>query len=293
MAKQSTDTATDTGSQGDDKQIATVAPAALHPVNTQLPAATAGFELFEGHAGSGLENVTAKDVLIPRLTLVQSLSEQVKKRSASFIEGAEIGDIVDVGTNELMPRPLHVLPVLYEKNYLEWAPRASGKGLVMIHVDADILRDAKMNDKGKPILPNGNMLVETAQIFLLNLSAGRRPSFLPFASTQLKKSRRWMTLAQGERMVNSAGVEFTPPLFYRSYFLGTAMESNAQGEWASWTIERGPSLPELPNWQAIMASAVAFKESVMGGKVEADTRGMEGDTGPIIEGEVSRAEGRM
>lgn len=240
---------------------------------SNLPAISGdGFEEF---AGAGLENVGASDVLIPRLTILQSLSPQLNKKKSEYIEGSEIGSIVDVGTGEMFPEGVLFLPVLYRKEYLEWAPRSSGLGLVKVHADASILDNAPRNERNQNVLPNGNYVAETAQWFGLNLTADRRKCFIPMASTQLKKSRKWMTLATSERLRRPDGSEFPAPLFYRSYKLTTGTESNSQGEWASWAIARSMTLPELGealglDWKSVKEEAVAFRDALSAGTVKAD-----------------------
>lgn len=237
-------------------------------------------DFFQQNAGAGLDNVTAADMLVPRLTILQSLSPQLKKRDSAYIEGAEVGDICDVGTGQIF-KELLFLPVYYRKDYLEWAPRASGGGLVQIHSDAAILDRTTRNERNQPILDNGNLIAETAQFYGFNLSAGRQMCFIPMASTQLKKARKWITLAAGEKLKRGDGSEFVAPLFYRTYQLGVAEESNAQGEWAAWTVERGPALPEMDfdgtPWQAVAEQAAAFRLQVMGGEARGDVSDMNSD----------------
>ena len=234
-------------------------------------------EDFAAFEGAGMEKLTAADLLIPRLSIIQALSDQMKRTSPNYIDGAKVGEIVDTGTNEIMPAKLRVLPVVWDKTWIEWYPRSTRKGIANIHLTADILAQTEKDAKGKPILKNGNYVAETAQVYLLNLDAGRRPSFLPFASSQTRKSRRWMTLASGERLERADGSEYCPPLFYRSYVLGTQMESNNEGEWGGWTIERGPALPELPNWKNILNDAIKFRDSIIAGSMVADISSMSDD----------------
>ena len=235
---------------------------------------------FSEYAGAGMENVGASDVLIPRLTILQALSPQLNSKKAEFIDGAKIGDVCDVGTGELFVEGIAFLPVYYIKQYLEWAPRASGKGLVKIHNDPSILDSCTRNEKNQPITAEGNLISETAQWFGLNLTADCRKSFIPMASTQLKKSRKWMTLATGEKLERGDGTKFTPPLFYRSYNLTTAEETNNEGDWAGWKIERGPTLPELKNLsydqEEIKRQALELREAMLAGAARADTTGMDG-----------------
>jgi hypothetical protein len=150
---------------------------------------SAGAQDFEAHAAAGMEDVSSKDVIIPRLTLLQTLSPQLNKKKGEYIEGADIGMICDLGTGDLFPDDLLFLPVHYRKDFLEWAPRSTGKGLIAIHTDPRVLDTCKKDEKNKMVLPNGNYIAETAQWFGLNLSAGRRPCYIPMTSTQLKRSR--------------------------------------------------------------------------------------------------------
>jgi hypothetical protein len=238
---------------------------------------------FADYAGAGMENVGVSDLLVPRLAILQALSPQLKKKDSAYIEGAELGNIADVGTGEIFADGVVFLPVHYRKDYLEWAPRSSGKGLVNVHHDPAILDRCTRDEKNRPTLPNGNYIAETAQFFGLNLTADRRKCFIPMGSTQLKKARKWMTLATGEKLKRDDGTEFVAPLFYRTYLLETADESNAEGEWAGWTINRGQALPELDGvfgctWRVLRDEAIEFREALIRGEIKADTSGMDGST---------------
>lgn len=238
-------------------------------------------DFFQQQAGAGLDNVTAADMLVPRLTILQSLSPQLKPRDAAYIEGAQVGDICDVGTGQLFKGSVLFLPVYYRKDYLEWAPRSSGGGLVAIHSDPAILEKTTRNDKKQPLLPNGNLVAETAQFYGFNLTAQRQMCFIPMASTQLKKARKWITMAAGEKLRRRDGSEFTAPLFYRAYELGTAEESNAQGDWAGWKVDRGPALNEMEfdgtPWQIVARQAADFRLSIMAGEAKGDVSDMNSD----------------
>lgn len=267
-------------------------PAAENQValSSQKQLAESGmFDDIAGFAGAGMEKVTARDILIPRLAILQALSDQVKPKHGSYIEGASVGDICDMGTNELMPRPLHFLPVMFDKVWIEWFPRKSNKGIANIHPTDEIVKQCKLNERGQPVLENGNLIQETAQLYGLNLSAGRRPSFIPFTSTQLKKARRWMTLAKGERLQKSDGTEFTPPLFFRTYMLDSVEESNNDGDWSGWVISRGCSIVELTNAKSIMAQCIDFRDSIIAGLSRFDVSQMTDDPEKVIDGKAEDA----
>jgi hypothetical protein len=245
-------------------------------VSENLPAATNDFSAFDS-GDTGFENVTSKDLIIPRLTILQGLSPQVTQGKPEFDPNAKVGEVYDVGLQERFPEGVVFIPVLYSKAYLEWAPRNSGKGLQGIHNDDRILDDTEQDEKGRPTLKNGNYIVETSQLYGINVTAAFRKCFLPMSSTQLKKARRLLTLATTEKLQRADGSEFTPPLWYRSYSLTTVPESNAEGSWMGWKIERGQALTELPNWQQHLTEIKSFRESLVKGEAKGDLSGVDGD----------------
>src|SRR5687768_6899489 len=245
-------------------------------VSENLPAATNDFSAFDS-GDTGFENVTSKDLIIPRLTILQGLSPQVTQGKPEFDPNAKVGDVYDVGLQERFPNGVVFIPVLYSKAYLEWAPRNSGKGLQGIHNDDRILDETEDDEKGRPTLKNGNYIVETAQLYGINVTAAFRKCFLPMSSTQLKKARRLLTLATSEKLPRADGSFFTPPLYYRSYRLTTVPESNNEGNWKGWKIERDKALNELPNWKEHLQDITQFRESLLKGEAKGDLSGIDGE----------------
>lgn len=247
----------------------------LKPAEGKLPAIS---DDFGEYAGDGMENVTASDILIPRIGILQALSPQINKRKPEYLDGSEQGMICDIGLGELFPDGIIFLPCYYSKVYLEWFPRESDKGLAEIHHSAEILDQTTRNDRNQPILPSGNYVAETAQFFGMNITAGGRRSFIPMSSTALKRARSWLTLATGEKLKRGDGSEFTPPLWYRSYRLTTVPDGNAQGDWFTWKVERGPSMPELGeelglDWKALRAECIDFTKQLSEGRARGDLAG--------------------
>lgn len=232
-----------------------------------VPAAFIDDDMLAGP--TGFENVSAKDVLIPRINIIQKMSPQIEKGRPEYIQGAEYGDFCDTGTGEAF-KELVVVPCFFAMNYLEWAPRTSGKGLVHNHgTDASILANTKPDEKRRMTLPNGNYIAETATWYVLNLSANRRRSFIPLTSTGLKHSRRWMTLLTSERVMTPAG-ERLPPLWYRAWNISTIDEQNAEGSWKSWKFTPSDPILQLDPSKALLREAKEFNEQISKGLVKGD-----------------------
>lgn len=227
--------------------------------------------MMESMIGVGLENVTANDVLIPRINILQALSPQLQKSKPEFIADAEQGDFCDTGTGEIFRGSITVIPVFFARVYLEWAPRASGKGLIKNHgTDRSILDHTKVDDKNRNVLPNGNYIAETASFYVLNVSAGMRRSFIPLASTQLRAARRWMTMITAQRLTATNGREFTPPIFYRAWEASPVEQSNAEGNWYGWKFDPSTPVPEMEDAAAILAECKHFHEQCRDGLVTGD-----------------------
>jgi hypothetical protein len=229
-------------------------------------------ELGDELAGmnTGLENVSSRDLMIPRLTILQALSPQLNERKPEFIPNAKVGMFCDTAVGECYTEML-LLPCYFATVYLEWAPRATNKGLVHNHgMDASIKQKCKADGKGRLMLENGNYVAETATYFALNITAGGRRSFLPLSSTQLKASRRWMTLITNERLQRSDGTEFQPPIFYRSWKASITHESNSQGDWFGWKFEPHSTIFELDPTKNLLREAKDFLEQARSGLVQGD-----------------------
>lgn len=224
---------------------------------------------------SGYENVGASDLIIPRLVILQALSPQLDKNKPEYIKDAQAGDFCDVATGEVWKDAITVIPCYYASIGLEWAPRASGKGLIANHGlwnEATIAKLAKQNDKRQWITPQGNLIAQTATFFVLNMSAGGRRSFIPMSSTQLKNGRQWMTVITNEKRSTADGREVPAPLFWRSWEAYPVSQSNAQGSWYGWKFRPGKTLWELGG-RSLLDEAVDFHSQAKSGAVQGDLAG--------------------
>lgn len=238
---------------------------------SKLPASIADFDTQDG-----FENVTARDVVIPRLTILQSMSPQLKKNKPEFIKEAKAGQFCNTATGIILPDPLNLIPCFYAMVYLEWAPRDSGKGLVRNYgTDASILDKTERDDKNKNVLSNGNYIAETATWFVLaqDEDGDWSQCFLPLSSTQLKNSKRWMTKLRNEKIARPDGSKFNPAIYYRAWQASITEESNNEGDWFGWAFEPADPINEIDSSKELLAVAKEFCRQAKVGLVRGDIEG--------------------
>jgi hypothetical protein len=197
--------------------------------------------LMAGDANKGFENVTATDMAIPFITILQALSPQVK-RGDQQIEDANEGDIFNTVTGTLYAgdEGIFFIPATFKKAVVEWKPRDEGGGFVAQYDDLSEAPNAQKDANGRLVTPEGNVLVDTAYHYglLVDPVTGEySPVVISMTSTQLKKSRKWNTLMSNLKLTKADGTKFTPPMFGYMYKLTTIPEENASGSWSGWEIE--------------------------------------------------------
>lgn len=222
---------------------------------------------------TGLENVTSRDLIIPRLTILQSMSPQLNERKPEFIDGSKLGQFCDTAIGDVYDE-LQLLPVYYANIALEWAPRESGKGMIANHGlwnDNFIKNELKaVQNEKRQWMHGDNIVQETATFYCINITAGGRRSFLPLSSTHIKSAKRWLTLITNERLQRSDGTEFQPPIFYRSWKATKTHESNAKGDWFGWKFEPDATIFEIDPSKNLLKEAKEFLEQARAGLVMGD-----------------------
>lgn len=195
------------------------------------------------HAGKGSENVRGDDLSLPFLSILQSNSPQCKKSDPAYIKGAEEGFLLNALEGEVYdPKEteIYVVPAYFEKVLIEWRPREEGGGFVRVYGRDDaILREAERDDKNKDRLPNGNILALTAQHYclLVKPNGDITHAVIAMSSTQLKKSRKWLSVIRTIIKKRPDGSTYNPPMFAHKYRVTTVAESNDQGSWMGWNFE--------------------------------------------------------
>ena len=223
--------------------------------------------MFEADADKGSQNMTQEDLALPFLKVLGQLSPEVNKRDGKYVEGAEPGMILNSVTNEVFDgtKGVQVLPVFYERKYVEWADRGDSKGApVAIHdASSDIMSTTTRDKSYKDRLPNGNYLENTANHFVIVLGDSPQTALISMKATQLKISRKWNSIMMGIKLQGKNGL-FTPPTYSHIYNLKTVQMSNDKGTWFGWEVSKVGPVED----QGVYGIAKSFAEQVGKGDVE-------------------------
>ena len=194
---------------------------------------------FVSDSGMGLENIDKSDLALPFLKLLQSGSDETKKRHAKYVEGAEAGMFYNTVTKKLYSgeKGIDVIPVFYKMTYPEWAPFEKKEGRP-IHNDRGpgIMSQTTQNDRNKDMLANGNEIIKTANHFVIILGDRPEKALMTMKSTQLKVSRSWNSLMEDQFEINPKTNKSVPaPMFSRVYKLNS-VENTGSFTWHGYNI---------------------------------------------------------
>jgi len=141
--------------------------------------------------GRGNENV-GSHLAIPRVKLLQKMSDEVDKHSPGYVKGAEAGDFINTLTNNIYGEEMYVLSITFKNEFVVWRKREAGGGFLgnyPSHAEAQAAVDE--TDK-----PEDYDITETHSHLLLikdpktgELEAS--PAIMDFASSKLRISRNW------------------------------------------------------------------------------------------------------
>jgi len=223
---------------------------------------------FSADSGAGFEEADSTSYAIPFIRVLQATSPQCKKKDAAYIPGAEEGDFLNTVTNKIYKGDIGVVvvPCHYAHKYNEWAPNRGGyRGSHTAAEYLDLKKETRKDDEGRFYEANtatGNSLTDTREhyLILMDSDGGCDYGLLVVSSTEIKKSKKWMSLMQGVKIGGK-----TAPMFSQMYKLTTVGESNDKGSWAGLKIEH---LGTITNEAAYLA-AKQFREMVRSGEASA------------------------
>jgi hypothetical protein len=193
------------------KKESTEVQAVVEGVTNEMPE-----WLQKGNQGS--EDVTVKDMVLPRVDVLQALSPQLKKNDGAFIPGAEQGQIFNTVTGTIYGPSVTFIPVMFRKEFVLWKLRSAGGGFI------GAFKDQLEGNTALAAMPNPKdfELVESHQHFCTILTDhGTEEAVFSMTKSKLKTSRALNTLVQ------IAGVD----RFAKAYRIDAIEESGDKGDY--------------------------------------------------------------
>jgi len=198
-------------------------------------------DLYAG-AGQGMENITAEDMQIPFMRILQPLSPQLIKTDSKFIKGASAGDIFNTVTGQYWEgdEGVTIIPCAYEMKFLEFQLREAGGGFLG-EIDPNNPDIRQANRVGaNEMLPSGNELVRAAQFLVVAIGedGATQQMILDMKKTQMKVAKQWNTRRAGMKLMHPEKGLFTPPMWATVWKLKTVQESNDKGSWFNYSVSQ-------------------------------------------------------
>lgn len=179
---------------------------------------------LEEHAGEGFEGIGAQDFSIPFLRVLQILTPQAQSVNDAFIKGAKPGMFFNTITERLYGTTIQVVPIMYKKLWLEWAPNRGG--LVGRHEPESIRVDKKKFSEWKS--EDGNTISETHSFYVIIVNHfDEGPVILALTSTGIRHARNWNTQIMMTKLPSGSKA----PYYSSVWELETIKRENQAGIW--------------------------------------------------------------
>jgi len=214
----------------------------------------------------------AEELRIPFLKLAQSLSPELDKSDAKYIEGLSAGEMFNDLTSEVY-QEADVIPCYTKTAYKEWVPLAKGGGFVgeLDPTDPIIQQANRIVEGGRTmdLLPNDNELVVSDDYYCLVIKEGDyEPVVLSMTSTQRKVAKRWRTMIAMNKARNpKTGDLQIIPIYSTIWKLSSVQEVNKNNQkYANYAVSKVGPIPS--DKRELFEEAKSFRQSVMAGEVK-------------------------
>lgn len=210
--------------------------------------------------------VGREDLLIPRLAVAQDgMSPQLKKQNELYIEGLEAGDLFNTVTLEVYGSAVRVVPLFFNKTYIEFAPNMGGV-VAQYKSEADVpagaldwVTDEKGN-KGQRVTTFKNRMC------LIETKGGWQPIIVSFKKGEVKFSDQWNSQIKFARANDGL------PCFGHTYTITSKLKNKGQQSWFVKTVQMDGFTPA-----ALFEQAKSYFDQLRDGGYTVDTTGIEAE----------------
>lgn len=236
---------------------------------------------YSGYVGAGMEEADRDSFAIPFLMVLQKGSPQVDETMGEYIEGAKAGMLYDNVSQKMYDGKTGVLvvPCNFRRTYIRWGAESGNegfKGELAPEVVATMIESGDIRELDNRLyvpLADGTVhdkkcdrISDTRNHYVLVIdpdTGDTRPALMSLSSTQIKKSKAWITDMNNQKEEGPNG-RFTPPTFANVYRVSTIPESNDKGTWYGVRLSR-----ESRATRQLFEAGKAFYDTVKRGNVEA------------------------
>ena len=218
---------------------------------------------------AGRENITAEDITLPRLEMVQALSEAWQEGKPGFVPGAKVGDLVNSVTKDVYPRPVLFIPVQFVKQFNIWKLRKFGGGFMGTysnHAEAQ----TELAQRVPPAEFDQYEILDTPVFYgLIPVFEGEDMIDVHRISISMPRTK-----AKHARRLNSLIDMTHEDAYNRVYAISTVEDRNKQNQ-----EFRNLSIDQLgyPNEEMVVAAEAFYAQIKRGVKVKVDQSGATDD----------------
>jgi len=215
-------------------------------------------------------NVGTADLLIPRLAVAQAgMSPQLKKQHELFIPDLEEGDLFNTVTSEIYGEEATVIPLFFNKNYIQFAGGGVLKVVAMYNNASEVPKgglDWTRDEEGGRVAPEVTEF-KNRMCLILTGNGAYQPIVVSFKKGENKFSDQWNSQIKFARLADKL------PAFAHTYTVTSKLKNGGDGK--SWYVKVVNPLGFTP--ENIFGEAKAYFEQLSKGGYTVDTSGVEVD----------------
>lgn len=212
------------------------------------------------------DTIRQADLLIPRLAVAQAgMSPQLKKNNELYIPYLEEGQLFNTVTNEIYGEEATVIPLFFNKNYVEFEGGGSLKVLNVYKTAEEVPErglDWVVGTDGK----RGQAVTEFKNRMCLVLTGEGvwQPILVSFKKGEVKFSDQWNSFIKFARLADRL------PCYAHTYKVVPKVKTDGSKSWYVKTVQAGGFTPE-----AVFSDAKAYFEQLSQGGYQVDQSGIE------------------
>jgi len=225
------------------KNAEKTAPAAVAEVVEETAIAPVGPQAIARPSWASDEAVQAaaesfdnNDITIPRLSIAQALSPQLKRNDPSYIEGLGQLDLFNTVTGENYGAgPILFTPLIFRKRAIEFIPRTEGGGVrdanvsIAVNPSTGAYKDARLNFGPNGEAPAATLFHEWICVLLDTMSL----IAISMKTSQLKVSKQMNYIVREDAALRKL------PAYARAWTIRTTEQTNKKGTFGNFVVRHG------------------------------------------------------